>query len=298
MWNVAKAEAGIKLLSFLQQRLPETYSGRRIKKAIENNLCEVNGKVERFASRTLTPGDRVQFNEQALADSPSHIYLEPSRILFEDSYFFIYDKPAGIPSDSEILIKILQKQVPHITLVHRLDRDTTGVLIFAKSAAAKEAMVELFRKQEIEKRYLAIVDGVPATSQGIIENHLGVKHHYQGQKIWGEVHKDGLYALTEWRCLIASAEAALLLCFPKTGRTHQIRVHLSQLGHSILGDYQYGQKAKCAYHPRRCLLHAESLTFTHPYTNQEIKISSPLPADMYQAIIDLFKKTYEKILDR
>jgi RluA family pseudouridine synthase len=170
-------------------------------------------------------------------------------------------------------------------LLHRLDKDTTGVLLFARNEVAAKEIENLFKKRHIKKTYLAIVRGIPSKSSGIIKNYLGKLHTYHGQTIWGAVSENkGLPAKTFWKIKKKCGDASLLICHPETGRTHQIRAHLSELGHPILGDHQYGGTTTGLYHPERVLLHASELTFEHPTTKKMIHIKSPLPEDFITAI--------------
>ena len=202
------------------------------------------------------------------------------KILYQDQELLILDKPAEIASESPQLAEMGG------FLVHRLDKGTSGVLIFAKTKVMRDQMFALFRRHQVEKSYLALVDGVPRQSSGSIENQLGKLHEYQGQTLWGVVEK-GLYACTEWHLERSGTEAALLRCYPKTGRTHQIRVHLNGIGHPILGDHQYGRRFKCHYRPARVLLHAQSVSFPHPTSGQQLTIEAPLPTDFQEAINQL-----------
>ena len=150
-----------------------------------------------------------------------------------------------------------------------MDRETTGVLLLAKSLEVKKKFIEQFRDYQVKKRYLAIVEGVPKKQCGKIENYLIKKKEYSGQTIWGSnKNEKGLYAYTDWKLLKANTIASLIECYPKTGRTHQIRVHLCEMGHPLLGDNQYGGGG-CSSGPiPRILLHAESLEFFHPFTKR------------------------------
>lgn len=284
-WEVSSQESGTKLLAFLKNKLGDAYSARQLKKAIENNFCQINQRVEHFATANLGEGDTVIFHENSLQTSETVFKLENDRILYEDPSLLAYNKPAGITSDDTDLIQALQQKASNLMLVHRLDRDTTGVLLFAKSKDVLDAMTVLFKKRLVNKTYLALVDGIPAKKSGIIDNYLGALHRYQGQTMWGPVEKPkGLHAITEWQCEKKFSNACLIYCFPKTGRTHQIRVHLSEMGNPILGDSQYGKKFRCDYRPSRCLLHAKELTFMHPSSNQKVTITAPLPDDFASAL--------------
>ncbi len=287
-WVVSPQESGSKLISFLSHHLGGTYSSRYLKRVIEGNCCQINGRVERFASTLLGTGDLISLIiEPSLAPSPNHV--EQSRILFEDEDLLAYDKPAGVSCDEEGMIALLKPSHPSIRLIHRLDRQTTGVLLLAKHALAFDNLVKQFKQLLVHKSYLALVDGVLTKNQGVIENYLGKKRTYAGQAIWGEVKPvNGLYACTEWKCLKKGKKASFVQCFPKTGRTHQIRVHLSEMGHPILGDYQYGKQFECPYKAKRYLLHAEAIEFSHPRTNVRMHLRAPLPDDFVMAQKELF----------
>jgi RluA family pseudouridine synthase len=270
------------LLAFIKKKEGERYSNRQIKRAIESNQCQVNGRTERHASTLVGSGDEIAFTPLSEAISTQ---VEAERILYEDSALIVYNKPAGIACDSEGLEKMVRKYCLTALLVHRLDRDTTGIVILAKNVSVKEAMKELFRKHEVEKTYYAIVDGIPKEKEGRIENFLGKVHTYQGQGLWGVVGEgSGLPACTLWDCVQKGKEASLIRCMPITGRTHQLRVHLSSIGHPILGDYQYCQAFRCSHRPKRLLLHAAEICFISPGSNKEVFLQASWPADFQSSL--------------
>ncbi len=287
-WEVSQTESGCKLQAFLKNKLGKNFSARQVKKIIESNLCQINGRTERFASFLLGAGDQVALlNTTPICSSPIPSF-ERERLLYEDDTLFIYNKPAGIASDSSEWLTNLRRRHPSLTLVHRLDRETSGVLIFAKTHSAAQTMTELFKKRLINKEYLALVDGVPTHLSGTIDNYLIERHRYQGQTLWGASGEaKGLHAITEWRVEAKGPDAALIRCYPKTGRTHQLRVHLSEMGHPILGDHQYGRQFRCHYAAPRCLLHAVHINFHYPLSEKEIDADAPLPEDFRQALTQL-----------
>ena len=273
----------MRLLQFLREKCPEASSVKSLKRAIDGKLCTVNNRVETFSSYALEEGDSVILLE-AVKDAVKNVKVT---VLFEDKDLVIINKPAGLVSDIRSIRPCLTITGP-LELVHRLDKETTGVLILAKTKEAKEAMIALFKERTIRKVYLAIVDGVVAKDEGLIDKHLGKKHAYQGQTVYGVVdEKKGLRAITYWKCLKRAKVASVVCCEPYTGRTHQLRVHLSAMGHPILGDSQYGKKFLCGLKPRRNLLHAYSVTFKHPMTGKEIKVKAPIPADFKLALEEL-----------
>jgi RluA family pseudouridine synthase len=315
-WVVLAAESGMKLLAFLKGKL-SSVSGKQIKQLVDAGNCKINGKVERFSSRLVGRGDRITFYkpDAALSSALSSIAFDSAgRIIYEDDELIVYDKPAGLSSEDLNILSFIKRvsrplsstgqsgdhppsncgegnvNHPSIQLVHRLDRDTTGILIFAKNKAMADAMGALFKQRKIEKTYLAIVDGVPK-NEGVIDNFLGKLNAYQGQTLYGEVSEsEGLRACTVWKRKKVGQTSSLLACYPETGRTHQIRVHLSGMGHPILGDYQYGRSFKCSFRPQRMLLHAYEIAFKHPKTHQPIHIIAQLPVDFAQAESYLMKQ--------
>lgn len=286
-WVVLADQAGSKLLTFLSIHLGAHYSARHLKKLIDNNLCLINGRTERFARTVLAAGDHVQLLlEDAPIDSPSSV--DYSHILYEDEDLLIYDKPPGVNSDEKGILRILHPYCPSLQLVHRLDRDTTGVLLLAKNQNTYLNFVEQFRSFSIKKCYLTIVDGNLREKEGWIDNYLGKKKVYAGQTIWGRVKTGGLHAQTAWKKIKEASDATLLHCFPKTGRTHQIRVHMAEMGHPILGDFQYAKTFKCSLRPARYLLHAEQVVFLHPASKRKMLIKAPIPTDFSTAQNQLF----------
>jgi RluA family pseudouridine synthase len=202
---------------------------------------------------------------------------EPFVILYENEDLLIVDKPAGWVCSEENCQRTFG---PRLKLIHRLDKDTTGALALAKSAKSRDVWMERFAKREMEKHYLAIVDGVPKEAEGTRESYLARKRTFEGQTIWGSASR-GLHAVTHWKKLAHGNAASLLLCTPETGRTHQIRVHLAEMGHPILIDRQYAAQFRCPLFSRRPLLHAFRLRFEH------ILGEAPLPLDMRNFLLSL-----------
>lgn len=286
-WDVLQKQSGLSLQFFLKEKL-ETASGKQIKRLIDSGKCLLNGKPERFASRLVGVGDTVELDVSSTESKKQNTKVgETKSILYTDEDLIAYNKPAGISSDHKDLQQYLQDRFGNAILLHRLDKETTGVLLFARNEQAAKAIEDLFKKRLVKKTYFAIVNGIPAKSSGTIENQLGKLHVYHGQAIWGEVLK-GLPAKTLWEVKKKGKGAALIICRPETGRTHQIRVHLSGLGHPILGDHQYGRSFTCSYRPQRVLLHAAEVAFEHPKTKQPILIKAPIPSDFSEAMKTLW----------
>lgn len=288
-WTVSPEDSGQKLVNFLKIKLGPSYSARQIKQAIEQNFCQVNHRHQHFAGTVLIPGDRVILELQGLVlKTKTSLTWTPDDIVYEDPELLVYNKPAGFASDGEEILGTIKRYGSGWELLHRLDRETSGLLMFTKGTAFRLQMVALFKSHAIKKIYLAIVDGIPKKLGGTIDNYLGKIHAYEGQALWGRVNpKKGSHAITSWTIQKSGSHASLLNCIPLTGRTHQIRVHLSEMGHPILGDKQYGKKIQCGYQAPRCLLHAYELYFVHPTLVRPMHFIAPPPKDFKQALESL-----------
>ncbi len=282
-WTVAPIDSGMKLQAFLAAKIG--HSAKSLKKAIEANCCQINGRTERFASTIVGLGDRIYLD---IKERPS-LEFDNSRLLYEDDDLLVYNKPAGINCDEDGILKLLRKHNANLQLVHRLDRDTTGTLILSKNEETLKHLIGQFKYHEVKKSYRAIVDGVIKKQSGKIENYLVVKRKIAGQTIWGESDQPpGLHAVTRWESLKKGKETSLVVCYPETGKTHQLRVHLAGMGHPILGDVQYGKKFKTTYHADRYLLHSDQIAFSHPKTMKKIVATAPFPDDFKDAERNLF----------
>jgi RluA family pseudouridine synthase len=276
LWTVTPQEANQRLGSFITEKLGAGYSSKQTKRWIDANLCEVNGETERFASRKLRAGERVVLH------MPAQTNASPARleVIFQDTDLVVINKPAGITCEA------LQKgEAKALHLVHRLDKDTSGILVLARNAKAQQAMELLFRERAVHKTYLALVVGAPKASEGTLQSYLGKVHSFEGQSIYGPVSDgSGKYAETAWRVLARKKGCALIACFPTTGRTHQLRAHLKELGCPILGDYQYARQQQAPVRPTRQMLHAWKISFPLPSTGTTLELVAPLPSDFQQTL--------------
>lgn len=290
-WLVGPDDAGSKLIAFLAHKFDFRFSAKFLKRAVENNRCQINGRTERFASFIVNAGDHISLILENFSVHHQPVVFEPDRILFEDNFVLVYNKPMGINCDDQGILNTIRHYRSSVRLIHRLDRNTTGVLLLAKDMGSYVDLIDQFKKTLVSKCYRTIVDGCLQNKGGIINNYLGKKKAYEGQTIWGKVSSGGLYAYTEWKRLKVGKDATLLHCFPKTGRTHQLRVHMAEMGHPIIGDYQYSKHFQCSFHALRYLLHAERLIFNHPHSGKSISIEAPLPEDFIIAQGCLFGKS-------
>ncbi|MEI8300277.1 MAG: RluA family pseudouridine synthase [Chlamydiota bacterium] len=281
-WVVSSKYVGARLQAFLSQQLANAYSGKKIKQLIDTYGCRVNNKIEVFSSYKVKSGDRIQIDGQKLQGFVSKPLL---KILYEDEDLWVVDKPPQLCSESKTLAQALNQQ--SVYLVHRLDKDTTGVLIVAKNSSTQKLLEELFKKREVHKVYHAIVEGKPLHPTFKVENSLGKISSYAGQSIWGEVACGDL-ALTYFEVLKKVKHYSLMKCMPVTGRTHQIRVHLKGESLPILGDYHYHRDKPFIYKAPRVFLHAYSVTFKHPKNEKMLTIEAPYPQDFNKALLEIF----------
>lgn len=266
--KVTRDERGQRLLAFLRESCPNAPSVKALKRAIESKRCKINGRVETFSTHLLKTGDVVEIEWE-----DEQIKVRPI-VLWEDDILIAYDKPPGVVSEPKNF---------RGKLIHRLDKETSGVILCAKDRPTLDQMIEQFRKKEIHKEYFALVDGVVKDDLKKIVTKLAPRHRFQGQTIYGS-SPQGQEAITEWKVIKKGHKASLLLCKPVTGRTHQLRVHLKEAGHPILGDYHYARVFHAPIDAKRYLLHAYRITFVHPKTGKEVEITAPLPEDFLQAL--------------
>lgn len=277
-WTVSARDTGKTLLQFLQERFTDC-SMRKVKGWIDAGFCHVGGKKERFSRTQLKPGQKL---ELTLVETEA----KKLEVLYHDEALVVVNKPSGITCDDR-LERDLAKQGINAVLVHRLDKFTSGVLLLAKAQEIKAYFVEQFKALAVQKRYIAVVDGQLQREGGTIQNYLGPIKRLVGQVVWGVVHENGHYAETEWRLKQRLKQASVLELMPKTGKTHQLRVHTSFMGHPILGDDVYGKKFSCRYRAPRVLLHAEELAFIHPITKKLMHFTAKLPDDIVACIQEL-----------
>lgn len=282
-WIVTSPQRGTSLGQFLRLHLDPSYSGKEIRRYLDKGRCRVNGVVQSHASYLLVTGETVEWEEATLS-LDSEEFLE--FLLIKDDFVIVDKKPCMTTDGPGGLFERVKKSYPNAQMVHRLDRETSGAILFALGEEARLRFESLFFTRAMEKEYVAIVCGCPKESSGRIENYLGPRHKRGNFAVWGEVPKDkgGVLATTDWEVLAQGKEAALVRCYPETGRTHQIRVHLAGLGCPIIGDRRYFGNRRSPYFASRCLLHAHRLTFTDPLNGSKVSVAAPIPKEMVEAM--------------
>ena len=284
---VASADEGERLDRFIAAR--GGISRGLARRALDAGGVFLDGRRCKVSSRLVRAGQAVVVNleEGGRAAEPPPP-LERARLLYADRDLVAVDKPPFVAAqptlthDRGTLPDLVQALLgAPVTLVHRLDRETTGVTVFARTAAAASALAEAFRAGGPEKTYLALCGRAPAPPEGRIDAPLGKDPTRPGLR---RVDPAGDPAATRYRTLRASDRAALVEARPETGRTHQIRVHLASVGAPILGDPRYGGARRVGELAiPRVLLHARRLELDHPATGARLVLEAPVPEDLAAA---------------
>ncbi len=280
----------------------------RIQRLIELKTLTVNSRPVKPNLR-VRAGDAIRFTAETEAEPglvPEDI---PLRILFRDSALVVVDKPAGMvvyPAAGHSRGTLMNSLAFHCGclasvgsplrpgVVHRLDRDTSGVMVVALDDAAYYPLVEQFRQRTISRLYRTIVYGSLSAESGEIS--LGIGRSGTDRKKMSTRTRRSKNAVTAWKRIERFQNADLLEARLRTGRTHQIRVHFSAIGHPVLGDRTYGKKLILEKSGRRLpvprqMLHAETLGFRHPVTGEDLAFTSPVPPDM-EEVIDLLRSGF------
>ncbi len=255
------------------------------RRALDAGGVFLDGQRCKVAGRTLHPGQQVVVNLEEGGRAAGPVAgLEPSRLLHADAELAAVDKPAGVPaqptltSDRGALPELVGALLgAPVTLVHRLDRETSGVTVLARTRAAAAQLSEAFRVGEPRKTYLALTARPPEPREGVIALALGKDPARAGLR---RVDPTGDPAVTRYRTLRVGPGAALVECRPETGRTHQIRVHLAAAGAPLLGDARYGGPRRVGeLAVPRVMLHAARLELRHPGTGAALVLEAPAPED-------------------
>jgi len=291
---------GERLDRYLVAHLPDL-SRAALQRLIEAGEVLVNGQPSRPAYK-VRPGDLLVV--RVPPPEPTELFPEPIPldIVYEDADLIVVNKPAGLVvhpgagNPRGTLVNALLYHCPTLNvggavrpgIVHRLDKDTSGLLVVAKSDLAHQRLQQQFKRREVHKQYLALVYGALRTDRGYIQAPIG-RHPVQRVKM--AVIEKGREARTRWTVRARYVDAVgrpytLLEVLLETGRTHQIRVHCAWLGHPLVGDALYGPQRPALPAPRQCL-HAAALSLTHPITGTPLSFSAPLPEDFQNVLNSL-----------
>lgn len=304
--TIGEAQQGLRLDKALAELLPDL-SRERLKALI------VEGQVT-SGGRALNPSIKVAAGQVFAITLPATAESEvvaqdiPLVIVYEDADLIVIDKPAGMvvhPAVGNLDGTLVNALLHHCRdslsgiggvarpgIVHRIDKDTSGLLVVAKSDKAHEGLAHQFSTHNIDRLYSAIVYGIPNPAAGIVDTWIG-RSNSDRKKM--AVHPDGRgkRAVTHYRVIDRMRGAALVECRLQTGRTHQVRVHLTHLGHPLIGDPVYGRERKGfksileTLGFKRQALHAKRLGFIHPVSGKKLSFDSALPTDMQELLSEL-----------
>jgi 23S rRNA pseudouridine955/2504/2580 synthase len=300
--------SGERLDRFIQRQSGQPFSV--VQRWIRTGQVRLDGKRSRANTR-LVAGGELRLPPFAASGTPTHqtrpkateleaaqAFLDKARV-YEDATLLVINKPAGLAVQGgsgtvRHLDALLRGLTPRPLLVHRLDRDTSGLLLLAKSRLAARVLTADFRSQRIRKTYWAVVAGVPQGDSGRIALPLTKRPIGGQERVVVDVNA-GLEAVTLWRKLATEAGLSWLELRPLTGRTHQLRVHSAAHGWPILGDSKYGAASAQSGKPS-LFLHARSLSFTHPERQQRVEFTAPCPP-AFAARLEAFGASVDGALD-
>lgn len=301
----------VRLDVFLSEKLSITRT--KVKTLIEGGHIRIAGKLPKPSLKTKKS---MEIEGEILEEEPLTLVPQaiPLNILYEDEYILAIDKPVGMvvhpsfghkegtlvnailaylkdlfPRDegrgtrdnvSKFEIRNSQFAIARPGIVHRLDKGTTGVILVAKDTKTQEMLSALFKERGVYKTYRAIVEGIVKKEEGRIEGNIG--RHPRDRKRMAVLKQGGRDALTFFKVVARLDGFTYIEAYPKTGRTHQIRVHLAHTGHPIVGDDLYGKKARNM--AERPLLHAYKIEFKHPVNGTPISIEAPVPEDIKEFV--------------
>ena len=285
-------------------------SRERVKALLVEERVLLAGKVAAQASVKVADGTPFEIRVPAAIPAEAAPQDIPLTIVFEDEHLIVVDKPAGLvvhPAagnpDGTLVNALLHHcrgqlsgigGVERPGIVHRIDKETSGLLVVAKTDKAHEGLARQFADHSIERAYFAIVQGRPMPPTGTVSGFIGRSDHDRKKMaVLHELNKRGKHAVTHYRTVEAFAGASLVECRLETGRTHQVRVHMASIGHALLGDPVYG-RTPTRFRPllnelrfARQALHAAVLGFIHPVTGAALRFESALPADMAGLLVEL-----------
>ncbi|WP_448579186.1 RluA family pseudouridine synthase [Thermaurantiacus sp.] len=293
--------AGLRLDRALAIALP-THSRERLKTLISAGEVEVNHAVARDPAARVKGGEAIRIRLPEAREAEAVAQDIPLHIVFEDEHLLVVDKPAGLvvhPAagnpDGTLVNALLHHCAGRLSgiggvarpgIVHRIDKDTSGLLVVAKTDPAHRGLARQFAAKTVGRRYLAVVLGVPAPPTGRIETNLA-RSPANRHRMAAVDPPRGKHAVTHYRVLEPLRGAAAVECVLETGRTHQVRAHMAHIGHPLLGDSLYGGRRVMGCGIGRQALHARTLAFRHPLTLENLEFESQVSGDIQQLLIRL-----------
>ena len=293
--TVPDSVLGGRLDVVLASLLPQ-YSRSRLQQWIRDGQVQVDAALVQEPKTKLMGGERLLVSTAELPEesafSPEDVPLD---VVYEDDAIAVINKPAGLvvhPAagnwSGTLLNGLLYRypdaaQLPRAGIVHRLDKDTTGLMVVARSLVAQTDLVRQLQARTVKRQYVAVVVGRPQRSEGIVDAPIG---RHPTQRVRMAVVKGGKPAVTRYRVIKRFIDTTYVACQLETGRTHQIRVHLASIGHPLVGDELYRGRIPGPAFPRQAL-HARRLGLVHPVTRELMEWHAPVPDDMEQLIAEL-----------
>ena len=283
--------AGERLDVFVVRRMP-ALTRARVQKLIDEGLVLVGGQRAK-ASLRLEAGQRVTVDVPPATEATAAAEDIPIDVIFEDADMLVVNKPPGMtvhPSPGHTRSTLVNAILSHCHdlsgiggvlrpgIVHRLDRDTSGVIVVAKNDAAHNALAKQLKDRSVEKTYVALVEGTPKPMEGVIDAPIA-RDPRNRQRM--AIVDRGRASVTAYSVIERFDGTSLVEARPKTGRTHQIRVHFAAIGHAIVGDRVYGKPSPIV---GRQFLHARRIVFVHPRTGERVEFEAALPADLDEAL--------------
>jgi len=304
--TIGEAQHGFRLDKALAELLPDL-SRERLKSLIIEGRVTADGRAPN-PSMKVTAGQAFAITLPPPAAAEAVAQDIPLNIVYEDADLIVIDKPAGLvvhPAAGNLDGTLVNALLHHCRgqlsgiggvarpgIVHRIDKDTSGLLVVAKSDKAHEGLAQQFKAHSIDRLYAAIVYGIPQLAAGTIDTWIG-RSDADRKKMAVQREGRGKHAVTHYRVSERLRGASLVECRLETGRTHQVRVHMAHLGHPLIGDPVYGRDRKGfksileTLGFKRQALHAKRLGFIHPVTTQKLSFDSALPTDMQELLSEL-----------
>jgi len=295
-FTVSDEQSGKRLDVFLTENWENAKSRSNAQRAIKAGEVLLNGKNVLRVSVKISEGQTVQITELVKSEAPAIVSSNiPLDVIYEDDDIAVINKPVGMtvhPAAGHVddtlanaaihrwpqIIEIGEPDRPGI--VHRLDKDTSGLMVIALSERAYVRLKEMIWEREITRIYSALVHGIPKSPEGVVDAPIGRSPHSRKRQA---VSENGLASRTHYRVDYELGDFAFLEIRLETGRMHQIRVHMDAIGHPVIGDQMYGRR-KNLPNLNRQFLHSSRIEFKHPISGKQLSITSDIPADLQRAL--------------